>query len=249
MLFGLLKSLDDKVKEDKERLISKLKSSDIRTLIIEMGNNDPISNNIIKKQNRDKSFGSEDSPSWFAFRVSDELNDIGLKSELIQLLNDQDFFHNKQYVLRCLSSLCVNTEDYVLFDFLMLELQKTTDEGIITTVLSRIDKLRKPGTLNIDFLKHLFLNGTYQNRIDALNALKNSEHGDLEDILIQEFKTSDQHTKGMISATLRTTGTKKCIDILKSEYKRTRSNNLKYFIESAIEEINIREKSSSYNGP
>lgn len=245
MLFGLLKNLDDKVKLDKERLMSKLKSSDIRTLILEMGNKEPISNNIIKKQNRDKSFSSEDSPSWFAYRVSDELNDKNLKSKLFELLSEQDFLKYKQYVLRCLSSLCVNTNDFELFDFLMLELQKTNDEAIITTVLSRLDKLRKPSTLNIDYLKHLLLNGTYQNRIDALNALENAEHSDLEDILIKEFKTSDQHTKGMISATLKTMGTKKCIDVLISEHKRTRSNNLKYFIENAIEGINKRENRSS----
>ena len=52
MIFGLFKSLDEKVEEDKETLIAKLKTSDILTLIIEMGNNNPISKNIVKKQKR-----------------------------------------------------------------------------------------------------------------------------------------------------------------------------------------------------
>lgn len=238
MLFGLFKSLDEKVKEDKEDLITKLKNSDAKTLIIEMGNNNPISKNIIKKQKRDQSFGSEDFPSWFAYRISDELSNINLKPELIELLKDKDFFQYKKYVLRCLSSLCVNCKDYELFDFLISELKKTDEEEIITAVLSRLNELRKPTTLNIDYLKQLLLTGTYQNRIDALNALKNSEHKDLEEILILKFKTSDQHTKCMICATLRSTGTIKSLETLEEEFKRTRSNDLKHFIQSAIDEIN-----------
>ena len=37
-------------------MIAKLKTSDILTLIIEMGNNNPISKNIVKKQKRDLCF-------------------------------------------------------------------------------------------------------------------------------------------------------------------------------------------------
>ncbi|MFH7004130.1 HEAT repeat domain-containing protein [Flavobacterium bizetiae] len=244
MLFGLFKSLDEKVKEDKEKLISALKYSDVKTLIIEMGNDKPISNNVIKKQKRDQSFGSEDFPSWFAYRISDELRDINLKSELIELLNEKEYSQYKKYILRCLSSLCVNCNDYELFDFLISELKKTNKEEIITTVLSRFNELRKPANLNIDYLKQLLLKGTYQNRIDALNALKNSEHKDLEEILIEKFNTTDQHTKCMICATLRSTGTTKSLEILQAEFKRTRSNDLKYFIKSAIEEINERENSN-----
>ncbi|OXB00485.1 hypothetical protein B0A75_09255 [Flavobacterium oncorhynchi] len=241
MLFGLFKSLDEKVKEDKESLITRLKSSELKTLIVEMGNNKPISNNIIKRQKRDQSLESEDFPSWHAYRISDELSDINLKPELIELLKDKDFFQYKKYVLRCLSSLCVNCKDYELFDFLISELEKTDEEEVITAVLSRLNELRKPANLNIDYLKHLLLKGTYQNRIDALNALKNSEDKELEEILILKFKTSDQHTKCMICATLRSTGTIQSIETLKAELKRTRSNDLKYFIQSAIEEINERE--------
>ncbi len=247
MLFGLLKSLDEKVKEEKDTLLSKLKSSDIRTLVKEMGNHEPISDNIVKKQKRDKSFSSEDFRNWFAYKISNTLNDPTLKSQLIQLLDDQDFKESKRHILRCLSSLCVNTTDYELFNFLMGELQKCNDEGIISTVLIRLGHLRKPSTVNIDYLKNLLLNGTYQNKISALDALANAEHSELEDILLQEFPSSDAHTKGMICATLRSTGTTKCIDILKSEHKRTRNSTLKYYIESTIEEINKRKKDSVGN--
>jgi hypothetical protein len=75
--------------------------------------------------------------------------------------------------------------------------------------------------------------------------LKNSEHKDLEEILILKLQTSDQHTKCMICAILRSTGTLKSLETLKAEFKRTRSNDLKYFIQSAIEEINERENSRS----
>ncbi|MEY5047252.1 MAG: hypothetical protein RLZZ175_611 [Bacteroidota bacterium] len=240
MIFELFKSLDRKVEEDKERLVSELKAADIKTLIIQMDNNEPISKNIIKKQKRDMSFGSEDSPSWFAFRVSDNLSDKNLKPELIQLLSDTEFEKYKKYVLRCLASLCVNTIDYELFEFLISIIKQLEDEETITSVLSRLRDLRKPKSLNIEFLKYLLTEGTYQNRIVALSGLENSEHSEIEDLLIKEFSKSDTHTKGMICATLRSTGTEKCFEMLDKEYKRTRSNTLKYFIESAKEEINNR---------
>ncbi len=91
MLFELFKSLDKKVEEDKERLVSELKSADIKSLIIQMDNNEPISKNILKKQKRDLSFGSEDSPSLFAYRVAEELSDKNLKPELFKLLSDKEF--------------------------------------------------------------------------------------------------------------------------------------------------------------
>lgn len=245
MLFELFKSLDKKVKEDKERLVSELKSADIKTLIIQMNNNEPISKNIVNKQKRDMSFESEDSPSWFAYRISDELSDINQKPELIKLLTDKEFEKYKKNVLRCLTSLCVNTQDYELFDILISAIKQSEDEETITTVLTRLGDLRKPKSLNIEFLKYLFINGTYQNRIDALSSLENSEHPEIEELLIKEFNKSDTHTKGMICATLRTTGTEKCFEVLDEEYKRTRSNTLKNFIESAKEEINKRKNIST----
>ena len=239
-MFGLFKSLDQKVEEDTQRFIAELKQADIQTLIKEMDNNDPISQNIVKRQKRDKSFGSTNQRSWFAYRVSDELADPNMKIELKGLLDDNDFTKYRQYVLRCLASLCVNTTDYELFDFLMGHLKHVNEEEKVTTVLSRLNDLVKPKSLNIEYLKQLLTEGTYQNRIDALNALKNCEHDDLEDLLIREFKTADQHTKGMICATLRSTGSFKSIEMLEQEHRRTRSNDLKYFIESAIKEINSR---------
>lgn len=240
MLFGIFKSLDEKVEEDRKKLLERLNSSDIRSLIMEMGNNKPFSDNVVKKQKRDSSFGSEDWASWYAYRISDELKDPKLIPQLIELLDETEFAKYKKYVLRCLSSLCVNTEDYELFGFLISHLEQLGDEETITTVLSRLDKLNKPANLNIDYLKYLLKEGTYQNRIDALNALSNSQHPDLEGLLIQELKTADKHTKGMIFATLRSTGTRKSIETLEDEFKRTRSNDLKCFIESAINEINQR---------
>lgn len=241
MLFEFFKSLDKKVEEDKERFVAELKSADIRTLIIQMDNHEPISKNVVKKQKRDLSVGSEDFPSWFAYRVADQLSDINLKPELIDLLFDEEFAKYKKYVLRCLTSLCVNTQDYELFNTLISAIKETDDEDTITSVLNRIGDLKKPKSLNIDFLKYLFVEGTYQNRIDALSGLQNSEHSDIEDLLIKGFTTSDTHTKGMICATLRTTGSEKCFEVLDREFKRTRSNTLKYFIESAKEEIISRK--------
>lgn len=115
MFLGLFKSLKEKIEEDKVKIVKKLKSSDIKTLVKEMGNNKPLSKNVAKL--RKPILNSDESPSWFAYRVSDELNDSGRKSELINLLSNKDFIDYKKHILRCLSSLCVNTNDYELFDF------------------------------------------------------------------------------------------------------------------------------------
>ncbi len=117
---------------------------------------------------------------------------------------------------------------------------KTEEEQIITTVLFRMRELRKTVTLNIEYLKELVQEGSYQNRVDACWALHNSEHPELEEILIMEFKVSNPHMKSMICATLRSTGTSACFEALMAEHKRTRSGDLKWSIETAISDIKKR---------
>ncbi len=141
--------------------------------------------------------------------------------------------------------MCANTQDYELFDFLISTIKQDDNEDLVASVVSRLAELRKPKTLDIEFLKFLLTDGTCQNKIAALRGLQNSEHPEIEDILIQEFKTSDHHIKGMICVTLRSTGTDKCFDVLDKEFKKTRSNTLKYFIESAKDGINKRKNISS----
>lgn len=237
MLFGLFKSLDEKVKEDTDNLIQRLKTSDIKTLVKEMDNDGPISLNILKKQKRDSAWCSQDSPSWFAYRISDELSDSKLKLELFSLIEDKEYESYQRYIYRCLSSLCVNTGDFELFDYLLKIVREKDNEDLTTTVLSRLKDLKKPETLNIEILKELLIEGTYQNRIDALQALCNSEHTELEEILCNEFKMVDNHTKGMICVTLRTVGSRKCFELLDKEYKTTRSQELKWDIDTAKEDI------------
>ena len=244
MFLDLFKSLDEKIERDGKVLTVKLKSSDIRTLIIAMDSNEPISKNVLKKRNKG-SYGSGDEVSWYAYKVSDELNDSNLKTKLMELLIEKDFSHYKKYVLICLSSLCANTNDFELYDFLIQQIKQSEEENIISSVVSRFRKLKKPSTLNIDYLKNLVVNGAYQQRLNAIRTLEGAEHEELEEILIHEFKVSDLHTKEVICANLRTTGTKKSFEVLESEYKRTRSNSLKYFIENTIKEINERENTTA----
>ncbi len=91
------------------------------------------------------------------------------------MLSNKDFAQYRKYVLRCLSSLCVNTNDYELFDFLITELKKPNEEENISMVLNRLTHLRKPKSLDIEYIKYLFVNGTFENRYSALCALSKCE--------------------------------------------------------------------------
>lgn len=241
MFLGLFKSLKEKIEEDKVKIVKKLKSSDIKTLVKEMGNNKPLSKNVAKL--RKPILNSDEMPSWFAYKVSNELNDSNQKSELINLLSNKDFIDYKKHILRCLSSLCVNTNDYELFDFLISEIKKSDeDEEIISHVLLRLEDMRKPSFLDIEYLKYLLVNGTFENRNSALKALSNCEHKDLEDLLLKEFVFSNQEIKHVICSILMNSGTEKSLEILKTEYKRTRSDYYRQMIERTIEIINIRNE-------
>lgn len=240
MLFGIFKSLEEKIKDDKIKLVEKLRKSDMKTLVKEMGNNKPLSKNVARLNK--PILSSDEMPSWFAYRVSDELNDSSQKAELINLLSNKDFAQYKKYILRCISSLCVNTNDYDLFDFLITELKKSDeDEEIISNVLFRLSHLRKPKSLDIEYIKYLFVNGTtFDIRYSALNALSYCEHEDLEDLLLKELRFSNQEIKEVICSILMETGTRKSIETLKAEYKRTRSDYYKQMIKRSIESINLR---------
>ncbi len=239
MFFGIFKSLEEKIKDDKIKLVEKLRKSDMKTLVKEMGNNKPLSKNVARLNKQ--ILNSDEMPSWFAYRVSDELNDSSQKTELINLLSNKDFSQYKKYILRCISSLCVNTNDYDLFNFLITELKKSNeDEEIITNVLLRLSHLHKPKMLDIEYIKHLFVNGTFEIRYSALKALSYCEHEDLEDLLLKEFRFSNQEIKEVICNILMDTGTGKSIETLKAEYKRTRSDYYRHSIKRTIENINNR---------
>ncbi len=193
MFFDLFKSLDEKIKRDENLLIAKLRSYDIKDLIIAMDSDELISKNVLRKRKKG-SYGSGDTVSWFAYKVSGELNDPNLKSELIGLLNKESFAPYKKFVLTSLSSLCANTNDFELYDFLIQYLKETNDNTFIIPVVSRFSELKKTSDLNIDYLKDLFLNGTYDQRMAVLRALRGAEHQELEEILIKQFKVSNLQT-------------------------------------------------------
>lgn len=53
--------------------------------------------------------------------------------------------------------------------FLISEIKKSDeDEEIISHVLLRLKDMRKPSFLDIEYLKYLLVNGTFENRYSAL---------------------------------------------------------------------------------
>lgn len=231
-----------KLERDKERLIAELKEGGIRHLIKQMDNDSPFSP-IVEERRKKGSYSSEDSISWYAYRISNELDNPALKTELLNLFQEEDFQKYRRCIFCCLACLCTNISDYEIYNFLIKQIEKEEDERIVISILSRIEELVKPLSIDITVIKKLAVDGTHDIRKAALKALSNAEDKEVEDVLLSEFKVSDKHTKGMICFSLSTVGTRKSIPVLMGAYKKTRDPFLRHAIENAISEIETRENS------
>ena len=254
MFFGLFNKKIRKPKRDyqfltwelekeKQILISSLATNGIRFLINKMSSEDYYSELIAERRKIDMSVSSDDRVSVYAYMQSGKLNSPADKEELLQLLSDPEYADMKRYIYCCLSSLCSNTNDLELFNFLIEKIQKEEDdERIVVSILSRIKDVKKDSNCNIEPIKKLVSEGTYHVSKAAMMALSFTEDAEVEDILLYEFKIADKHMQGMICNPLGTVGTIKSIRALKELYKKTRDPFLRSQIEITIHKIERREK-------
>jgi hypothetical protein len=240
MIFDLFRNKEKEIEKAKQKLIYDLEHNGMKNLIRSMDCNEPYSPLIKERQLKKGNYSSEDDTSMIAYRVSDTLNEPKCKQELLQLLNDPDYQGYRKYILCCLTSLCSNTSDYDLFDFLLKQIQTEDDERIIVSILSRLDKIIKPRNKDISVIKHFLVEGTADTQRAAIKALSNSEDDEVEDLLLAEFKMADRHVKGLICTPLMSVATKKAIPILQMAYKQTREPFLRHQIECVLEKINNR---------
>ena len=234
--------LTNELEKETEKLIYELETNGIRFLINKMSCDEDYSGLIAERRKISMSFSSEDSVSWYAYRQSDKLNAPSDKPELLQLLSDPEYTGLKKYIYCCLSSLCSNTNDRDLFNFLIEKIQEEDDESTIVSILSRLRDIKKDSTYNIEPIKKLVLEDTYQVSHAAINALSFATDHEVEDLLLNEFKIADRHMQGMICGPLGTIATLKSIPALKEVHKKTRDHFLRSVIERAIYEIELTEK-------
>ena len=238
-------TLADKLEIAKQKLISDLEKSGMEFLVTKMECNDEYSELILERRKIDLSYSSEDSVSWYAYRQSDKLNSLENKKELLALLSNESYSTYKKYIYRCLSSICSNTNDKDLFNFLIDKVQQEDDESIRVSILSRLREVLKDSEYNIEPLKIIVREGTSDESHAAIKALSNTNDPEVEDILLDEFKITSTHMKGMICGPLSTVGTLKSIPILKEAYKKTRDGFLRMVINDAVYKIENRVQSCS----
>lgn len=236
-------TLMDKLEIAKQQLISDLEKNGMEFLISKMASNDEYSELILERRKTDMSYGSEDNVSWYAYRQSDKLNSQEDKKELLELLANEQYTDLKKYIYCCLSSICANTNDKDLFNFLVDKVQQEDDESVKVSILSRLRNVIKDSSYNIEPIKILVKEGTHDESHAAIKALSNTNDPEVEDILLDEFKITSTHMKGMICGPLSTVGTLKSIPILKEAYKKTRDRGLRMLIENTIHTIETRTKS------
>jgi len=236
-------TLADKLEIARQKLISDLEKNGMEFLVVKMGSNDEYSELILERRKIDLSYKSEDSVSWYAYGQSDKLHSDEDKAELLGLLKNEEYANYKKYIFCCLASICSNTNDKELFNFLIDKIQQEDDESTRVSILSRLQDIKKDLGYNIEPIKTLVRDGTEGETRAALRALSNTNDPEVEDIFLNEFKISDRHVKGTICGPLSTVGTLKSIPILKEAHKKTRDGGLRMLIENAINKIETRTKS------
>jgi len=236
-------TLADKLEIARQKLISDLEKNGMEFLVVKMGINDEYSELILERRKIDLSYKSEDSVSWYAYGQSDKLHSDEDKAELLGLLTNEEYANYKKYIFCCLASICSNTNDKELFNFLIDKIQQEDDESTRVSILSRLQDIKKDLGYNIEPIKTLVRDGTEGETRAALRALSNTNDPEVEDIFLNEFKISDRHVKGTICGPLSTVGTLKSIPILKEAHKKTRDGGLRTLIENAINKIETRTKS------
>lgn len=90
--------------------------------------------------------------------------------------------------------------------------------------------------------------GTVDESHAAIKALANTNDTEVEGILLDEFKITSTHMKGMICGPFSTVGTLKSIPILKEAYKKTRGGFLRMAIDDAVHKIESRSKAATNIG-
>jgi len=236
-------TLADKLEIARQKLISNLEKNGMEFLVVKMGSNDEYSELILERRKIDLSYKSEDSVSWYAYGQSDKLHSDEDKAELLGLLTNEEYANYKKYIFCCLASICSNTNDKELFNFLIDKIQQEDDESTRVSILSRLQDIKKDLGYNIEPIKTLVRDGTEGETRAALRALSNTNDPEVEDIFLNEFKISDRHVKGTICGPLSTVGTLKSIPILKEAHKKTKDGGLRMLIENAINKIETRTKS------
>lgn len=229
-----------KLRLARQQLISDLETRGMEFLVMKMASSNDYSDLIAEKRKFDLTFSSDDSESWFAFQRSDKLHSQQDKESLFDLLKDEKYAGFKKYIYCCLASICANTNDKNLFNFLVEQVHEENDESMRVSILTRLANVEKSSGYDMEPVKTLVKDGTSSESLAAIKALSNTNYSEVEDLLLDEFKTASTHLKAIICGPLSTVGTKKSIPFLQKAHQNTGDSALKLAIENAIITIGTR---------
>ena len=128
-----------------------------------------------------------------------------------------------------------------IFEYLVSRLEIETEENQETILIS-ITNAKKPIDYNLEPIISILKGGKLGMKTNAAISLKHSENPKIETELLNSFKDEkNKHLQEMIAATLREIGTEKSLPILIEKLKFAKGTDYKYFLKSAIEEIEKRK--------
>ena len=243
-MFNFFTSTSKKIEKAKAKLIEDLKNGSIDFLLQQMAS-DKIYSPLLNI-NRTTVVDNTDDISWYAYRRAEELTTPADKEQLLKKLNFESDPSLKRHIYFCLSHLCKNTNDVVLFNFLMNTLEMEKDKDCKRIILLGLPDIKKNDSFNIEHLKKLANSKSRDLKTHSIRALRNTTDKEVEELLLGHFVgTKDSHMKNIISGTLKTVGTSKSIPILNEAHKKTRDYGLRYTIEETVKKITERENNPS----
>jgi hypothetical protein len=227
----------------KNRLKNKLAILPIEELLIEMTNSNYFfPYNIWKKYFDKNSIESGKWISWFATRQAEKIDDLNYSDRLKKIIENEKTEKNiRRKAYFCLGHLSKNLKNKEIFEYLVNRLEIETEENQETILIS-ITKTDKPIDYNLEPIISILKSGKLGMKTNAAISLKHSENPKIETELLNSFEhEKNKHLQGIIAATLRDIGTEKSLPILIEKLKVAKGTDYKYFLKSAIEEIEKRK--------
>ncbi len=241
------RSSDDKEKiklkrefeNEKQRFTDELEKKDISFLLDNMESSEYFSNVVVEKQKVLKSYGSEDFIGHYVRTQVRNLKNLEFKNKLISFLDQEEYYDKKDKIYSCLSSLCGNTNNEEIYYFLMKQLNNEVNYKI--EILQGLWKFKKTIDYDIEPIKSIIIHGEYYERLAAIEALRNSDHPEIHDFLLKEFKTSGDDFMLKILGVIWKTSTKETIPILEKGKRKSKDRYLRLEIEKLIDDIKDRK--------
>ncbi len=187
-------------------------------------------------------YNSSDTISWKALREAEKIDNVNYIPELIAFIDSEKDKKKRNRAYFLLGHIAKNTNDIGATKYLIGRVEKETDKYILSSLLDRIAKLKKPKGIDLKPLIEATRNSKWQIRHSAIDSLQNSEDEVAEDTLIDILSTSeDFYDITYANATLSYIGTEKALPYLEKNLS-SRKRDVKDSAKFAIESINKRTK-------